>query len=510
MAELLDTVYEAAGMRPRVGASSLGGGEGGQSEHANGLALVKMRSTQPKLSRRLHESEASTRLPQDPVAGRIAVSQEDAIKQWLYAKDHLPGSMQSLLISQGKAPHSRWGMMWPATGAQALCQKAIRQPCVVLSSAPSPLCQNIGKVTPSFFSDRGFYNLPSFRKLSARHPRRVLRSADADVYAFGAPTLARLHEFVSLPVRPAQRPYLLWIRGLDCIFCCTPSHHQRTYVPKTPRAPSEKYICLMQLHNLSTRHDVVFVNIGLADHDMVDDAGQLPGVTFAHPSYLPKSGLLPGTGWNPRRQWAQGCDGLPPPTKQWLSFRGSCANGGLGGTAWSTARMDLARIINHSSMPTVKFECSDGARPSASHYSDIMNTTYALIPHGEGRWNRRFYEAVDATAIPVIVADGWVPPFEPLIDWTRACVYVSEAALRSMKSASDFLRLLPNNLTAVQRMRRAVCKVRERYMMNDHAKFEGLLQAVHQFAHRRNTHHEHDLSQWRCRTSYGPFPMHAA
>merc|ERR1740138_1668034 len=59
-------------------------------------------------------------------------------------------------------------------------------------------------------------------------------------------------------------------------------------------------------------------------------------------------------------------------------------------------------------------------------YNDLLNTSYALVPHGDGRWNFRFSEVVGACAIPVVIADGITWPFNELINWTEASVWVSE------------------------------------------------------------------------------------
>lgn len=50
-------------------------------------------------------------------------------------------------------------------------------------------------------------------------------------------------------------------------------------------------------------------------------------------------------------------------------------------------------------------------------YSDLMETTFALVPSGRSPGTYRLAEAMGAGAIPVIVARDYVPPFRERIDW---------------------------------------------------------------------------------------------
>lgn len=50
-------------------------------------------------------------------------------------------------------------------------------------------------------------------------------------------------------------------------------------------------------------------------------------------------------------------------------------------------------------------------------YSDLMDTTFGLVPAGRSPGTYRLAEVMGAGAIPVIVARDYVPPFQEHVDW---------------------------------------------------------------------------------------------
>ena len=60
-------------------------------------------------------------------------------------------------------------------------------------------------------------------------------------------------------------------------------------------------------------------------------------------------------------------------------------------------------------------------------YGDLLtHTRFALIPRGHGLFSYRLTEALSAGAIPVILADGLVLPFDELINWNAISIRIPE------------------------------------------------------------------------------------
>jgi len=78
----------------------------------------------------------------------------------------------------------------------------------------------------------------------------------------------------------------------------------------------------------------------------------------------------------------------------------------------------------------------------------LLDTQFALCPRGNGLASYRLAEAALAGAIPVIIADDQVLPFEELLDWRSLAVVIPEARVRDIP---DILRSIP--APTVRRMR---------------------------------------------------------
>lgn len=73
---------------------------------------------------------------------------------------------------------------------------------------------------------------------------------------------------------------------------------------------------------------------------------------------------------------------------------------------------------------------SDENRYDEFDYIELMKESkFCLIPRGRRLGSFRFLEALSYGCIPVILSDGWVKPFDEIIDWSRAALQFNESQL---------------------------------------------------------------------------------
>ena len=62
----------------------------------------------------------------------------------------------------------------------------------------------------------------------------------------------------------------------------------------------------------------------------------------------------------------------------------------------------------------------------------LARAWFGFVPRGDSLFTYRLMEVVSAGAIPVIVSDGWILPFDELVDWERVGVVVREDDLEGV------------------------------------------------------------------------------
>lgn len=215
------------------------------------------------------------------------------------------------------------------------------------------------------------------------------------------------------------------------------------------------------------RMDILFVAYDLRDFLVVNDKiDQLRGVTFPPFGSFRRATPSPET--------------LAFSTKYRLTFRGDAHPGWFNS---SSARPNLKRAFAHNTDPSVVVEFAADRCPQCGYsheeqerYDDLLqNTSFALVPHGDGRWESRFSEVVDACAIPVVMADGLTLPFAEVLDWAGAIVVIHEDVATD---AQALLALLPSNRTLIEQMRKRVCFIQEQYFATNTTKFTTMLLAL--------------------------------
>ena len=99
-----------------------------------------------------------------------------------------------------------------------------------------------------------------------------------------------------------------------------------------------------------------------------------------------------------------------------------------------------------------------------------------------------------------MIADGLTLPFEQLVDWSQASVWVSEAELARARTPDDLLAKLPRDPATVRRLRRNVCLIHERHFRTEQRRVEGILLSALAFARRRACMQSRMQSEVPCRT----------
>jgi hypothetical protein len=73
---------------------------------------------------------------------------------------------------------------------------------------------------------------------------------------------------------------------------------------------------------------------------------------------------------------------------------------------------------------------------TSEYLSELDHSLHALCPRGHGLTSFRLYEAMARGCLPIIVADGWVPPKG--INWDQFCTFVKESDLEYLPNHVNY------------------------------------------------------------------------
>jgi hypothetical protein len=300
--------------------------------------------------------------------------------------------------------------------------------------------------TPSFYMiDQNLDEM--YTKGFQHHPARIDTLEKATFAVTCCFNGRSLQKFADLPRRSKAKPYLVIVRGFSMDRC------------------SPKDNCKLASELIETRDDFMYVNFDLRDHNLKDDhAPPLRGVTMTPPRWYQGSPLSPSQD-----------------AKYFMTFRGRLKDG------WyesSHVRTQIQKAFSDFKADGVVVDFladnhlgqSQYSKQDHDTYNDLLNVSYGLVPHGDGRWNYRFSEVVGACAIPVVLADGLTLPFEELIDWRDAAVLLQEETLSL--DPNSLLNQLPRDPAQIQKKRRRICEINDKFFATEEKRVTALLQSA--------------------------------
>ena len=89
----------------------------------------------------------------------------------------------------------------------------------------------------------------------------------------------------------------------------------------------------------------------------------------------------------------------------------------------------------------------------------MSRSHFGLSPRGDNIFSMRTFELMAHGFIPIVIADGYLRPFEELIDWRGISLHVSE---KKVASIPKLIESIP--LDQICSMRIAALKTYQRYL----------------------------------------------
>jgi hypothetical protein len=243
------------------------------------------------------------------------------------------------------------------------------------------------------------------------HPKRVLDKNKALLIILKA---FSIDELKNLPVQDATKYYLIIIRIYQ-----------------------DYNLDIFELPIYKMKN-VLFCNFDLRDHWLLDDnIKPLKGVTLPSPF---KFRLNVNT---------------KKSRKYLFSFKGNCNNNGWFGSGG--IRKKLKELALPTSNSNYLFEDTSDESVKNDRYlyeMILLNSTYGLVLHGDGRWSHRLIETFGSGAIPVIISDGLTLPFSQLIDYSNSCIFIKEKVIKEANHIDVLINLLPKDKNTIQKLQK--------------------------------------------------------
>ncbi len=119
-----------------------------------------------------------------------------------------------------------------------------------------------------------------------------------------------------------------------------------------------------------------------------------------------------------------------------------------------------------------KLDATTGQLDAA--YAELLaSSVFAFVPRGDALFSYRLLEAMSFGCIPIVLADGWVLPFDTSIDWPTIALHPREANIAQIP---EWIASLPANRVA--QMQRDVASTYMQKLSSFDAIVESLFQEI--------------------------------
>lgn len=136
--------------------------------------------------------------------------------------------------------------------------------------------------------------------------------------------------------------------------------------------------------------------------------------------------------------------------------------GFLGSTTTHHTRRGIVKLFPkscESSGVHWGLDLSLGEDFSNTYTKMISDCHFAICPRGTGVSSVRMFEAMAMGTIPVIIADGYKPPLDNIIDWSKISITIPEKKIKTIQKVLEGL-----SLEDIDKMRTKMIEVYSTYL----------------------------------------------